>query len=218
MTAHARPRAIVFDWDNTLVDTWPVIHEVNNLTLTHFGLEPWTLAETRQRVRKSMRDSFPALFGDRWEEAGEVFYRYFAERHLDALEPLPGAGDMLDAFDAAGVYLGVVSNKKGPYVRREATHLGWDRHFGAVVGALDAARDKPARDPVDMALAAGPADGEGAVWLVGDADIDLECAANAGCVPVLLRPAAPGPDEFTQHPPALHVPSCGELCKLVLNL
>ena len=27
------PRAAIFDWDNTLVDTWPVIHESMNATL-----------------------------------------------------------------------------------------------------------------------------------------------------------------------------------------
>ena len=46
------PRAILFDWDNTLVDTWPVIHDSMNVTLTHMGWEPWTMDETRARVRR----------------------------------------------------------------------------------------------------------------------------------------------------------------------
>ena len=58
------PRAFLFDWDNTLVDSWPIIHDALNVTLTAFGKEPWSLDETRSRVRKSMRDSFPKLFGD----------------------------------------------------------------------------------------------------------------------------------------------------------
>ncbi|HLJ20402.1 MAG TPA: HAD hydrolase-like protein, partial [Stellaceae bacterium] len=61
-----RPRAILFDWDNTLVDSWPVIHEALVVTFEGMGHVPWTLEETKQRVRHSLRDAFPRLFGDRW--------------------------------------------------------------------------------------------------------------------------------------------------------
>ena len=137
-------RAIIFDWDNTLIDSWHAILDAQNHTLIAFGLEPWTLEETRQRVRGSMRESFPALFGARWREAGEVFYRRFTERHMQTLQPLPGAAALLEELHGSGLYLAVVSNKKGDYLRKEAAHLGWDRYFGRIVGAFDAARDKPA--------------------------------------------------------------------------
>src|SRR5512134_2226967 len=85
------PQAVLFDWDNTLIDSWAAIQDAQNYTLTYFGLKPWTLEEVRARVRGSMRDTFPAMFGDRWREAGEVFYARFTERHLETLTPLPGA-------------------------------------------------------------------------------------------------------------------------------
>ncbi|HIM41740.1 MAG TPA: hypothetical protein EYM35_02600, partial [Rhodospirillales bacterium] len=87
----AGPRAILFDWDNTLVDSWPTIHDALNVTLTAFGKEPWILDETRSRVRKSMRDSFPKLFGDKWRDAGDVFYERYAAIHVDKLRPIDGA-------------------------------------------------------------------------------------------------------------------------------
>ncbi|MGF1640313.1 MAG: HAD family hydrolase [Rhodospirillales bacterium] len=216
--ALARPQAVIFDWDNTLIDSWLAIHDAQNHTLTAFGLAPWTLDETRQRVRGSMRDSYPALFGDRWQEAGEVFYARFAARHLETLTPLPGAGAMLAELHAAGFYLAVVSNKKGSYLRAEAARLGWDRWFGRVVGAFDAARDKPAVDPVALALDGSGAVPGDAVWFVGDADIDLECATNAGCVPVLARDQPPAPGEFAAHPPALYVDGCMTLSMVLRSL
>ena len=63
------PRAVVFDWDNTLVDTWPVIHDSMNAALAAMGHAPWSFDETRERVRRSMREAFPEMFGARWEEA-----------------------------------------------------------------------------------------------------------------------------------------------------
>ena len=214
----SRPAAVIFDWDNTLIDSWMAIHDAQNHTLRAFGLEPWTFEKTQQRVRGSMRDSFPALFGDRWLEAGEVFYARFAARHIETLTPLPGAGDMLAELHAAGIYLAVVSNKKGHYLRTEAAHLGWDRFFGRLVGAFDAPRDKPAVDPVKMALEGSGAALGRTVWFAGDADIDLECASKAGCVPVLVRKKPPEPGEFNAHPPALHVDGCMTLSKVLRNL
>ena len=213
-----RPDAILFDWDNTLVHTWPTIHDALNTAQRAFGLAPWTMVETRRWVRKSLRDSFPALFGDRWVEAADVFYRRYGEIHLDLLEPVAGAARMLDDLAALGIYLGVVSNKRGEYLRREADHLGWDSYFGRLVGATDAPRDKPANEPVTMALDGSGVPRGDAVWFAGDADIDLECAANAACIPVLIRMRAPRNGEFDAHPPALHVRSCRALSELVRRL
>lgn len=216
-TTLPRPKAIVFDWDNTLIDSWASIHDAQNHTLAQFGMKLWSLEETRRRVRGSMRDSYPQLFGEQWREAGEIFYARFATKHLETLTPLPDAGAMLAELSGAGIYLAVVSNKKGDYLRKEAVHLGWNGFFGRIVGAFDADRDKPSVDPVDLALAGSGITPGLDVWFAGDADIDMECAARAGCLGVLLRDEKPAGDEFLSYPPAFHVQSCMALCKLVRN-
>lgn len=208
-----RPRALLFDWDNTLVDTWVSIHHALSLTFEAMGQQPWTLEETRARVRASARDTFPALFGERAEEATNFFYRTFEAEHLTRLRERDGAGDMLARLARSGFYLGVVSNKRGYLLRREAEHLGWSGYFRSLVGANDAARDKPSVDPVDLALD-GSGIGRGAeVWFVGDTDIDLRCAVNAGCIPVLLRPEPPEDGEFGDAAPLLHLESCPALAE-----
>lgn len=209
-----RPRALLFDWDNTLVDTWLTIRHALNTTLEAMGHEPWTLDEVKSRVRASARDTFPALFGDRAEEATAIFYRTFEAEHLTQLRERSGAGEMLRAL-ADGYYLGVVSNKSGHLLRREAAHLGWDKLFGSLVGATDAVRDKPAVEPVEMALeGSGVARGP-EVWFVGDTDIDMRCAHNAGCAPILVREEAPSPGEFGDAQPQRHVLGCLDLVELV---
>lgn len=181
-----RPRGILFDWDGTLVDSWAAIHAALRETFIAMGAKPWTVAETRRRVRNSLRDSFPGLFGERWEEAAEIFYRRYGALHLAHTSPLPGAAEMLEALAGLGIFLGVISNKDGSYLRREVQHLGWDRYFARLVGATDAPEDKPSPVAVRHALAgSGIAPGP-EVWLVGDAAIDLECARSAGCVGVLI--------------------------------
>ena len=212
------PRAILFDWDNTLIDNWRVIHESYNVTLTSFGKAPWTLDEVRARTRASARDAFPALFGEDWREAERIFYAAFTARHLQRLEIMPGAVAMLEALGRHGLYLAVVSNKKGPVLRREAEHLGWARHFGRLVGAGDAARDKPALEPVQLALHGSRVPPGPDVWFVGDTDIDIECGRNAGCFTVLLRAEPPGERELLSHHPHCHVADCAGLVDFVEQL
>ena len=208
------PRALLFDWDNTLVDTWGVIHHALTATLKAMGHRPWSLEETRKRVRASARDGFPVLFGDRAEEATAIFYDTFEADHLAKLRARPGAEGMLAELAQAKLVLGVVSNKAGYLLRRESDHLGWTSLFHRLVGANDAPRDKPAVEAVDLALegsglARGPA-----VWFVGDTDIDMHCAVRAGCLPVLLRPEPPEAGEFGESEPRFHVVSCQALVEL----
>ncbi len=211
------PKALIFDWDNTLVDTWPAIHDALNHTLEAMGHIPWTFEETRQKVRKSMRESFPDLFGERWEEAGDVFYARFEESHIARLKALEGAENMLKALHSKGYYLAVVSNKTGKYLREEADHLGWNKYFQKVIGAGDAKRDKPHPSPVDLALEGSGIPRGSHVWFVGDTDVDLECAHNAECIGVLVREQSPAKGEFDEYPPSWYFNNCMELAAILDN-
>ncbi|NQW00130.1 MAG: HAD family hydrolase [Rhodospirillales bacterium] len=218
MTETPVPRAILFDWDNTLVDSWPVIHDALNTTLVAYNHEPWTLQETRTRVRKSLRESFPDLFGDLWQEAAAVFYERYGNIHATMIEPISGIADLLSEISESGIYLGIVSNKRGDFLRKEADALAWTNYFGHIVGATDAPRDKPATDPVFMALAdSGIVPGQD-VWFVGDTDIDMECAIAANCLPVLMRAEPPEVDEFNDFPPHFHFDCAEALCKRLRKL
>ncbi|HVO04827.1 MAG TPA: HAD family hydrolase [Candidatus Cybelea sp.] len=207
MDAH-RPRAILFDWDNTLIDSWAVIHAAMNQTLEAMGRPLWTRDETETRVRASLRDGFPELFGERWRDAEKIFYAAFAALHLERLIPLPGSVELLRELAETGLYLGVVSNKRGDFLRLEAERLGWLGHFRRLAGAGDSPRDKPCREHVDHALGTGSAHpGPQAgpdVWFVGDADIDMLCARNAGCRAILVRAQPPAADEFGAAAPDLY--------------
>jgi len=208
----AAPRALVFDWDNTLVDSWTTIHEALVLTFAAMGHEPWTIEETKLRVRRSLRDAFPALFGARWEEARKLYLDHFTAIHLERLTPISGAAELLKEAQTAGLRLAVLSNKTGRILRREAEHLGWSDYFARLVGAGDASADKP--DPAAMRLALeGSGIDPGEVWYVGDTALDMECALCAGCVGVLLGPLDPEDEGFAQFPPAHRFAAFTELAR-----
>jgi phosphoglycolate phosphatase len=151
------------------------------------GQKPWSEEEIRLNVAKSLRDSFPALFGERWEEARAFYYDSFGTLHLAHLKPLPLVPNILERLHKAGIPMGVVSNKSGPFIRKEAAQLGWERYFRHLCGAGDARADKPSPEPVRQVLAAIGVPAGRDVWFVGDAPIDMECAANAGLTGLVVR-------------------------------
>jgi phosphoglycolate phosphatase len=210
MVMERLPKVLVFDWDNTLVDSWVTIHRALERTFLAMGRRPWTLEEAKRRVRASARDAFPKLFGERAEEATRIFYQSYEEDHLEVLRPLPDAEKLISAITAnGGIFLSVLSNKQGHLLRQEVTHLGWQDHFGAVVGAQDAERDKPASEALLASLAGSDARPGSGVWVVGDTDIDMACAAANGCEAVLLRPHEAEEGEFGAFNPGLWMPDCG---------
>jgi len=191
------PKAIIFDWDNTLVNTWPIIHAAMEKTFVERGLTPWSLDDVKSRVKKSMRDSFPEIFGENWAEAGVAYQAHYRASHLHKLEALPHAREVLEAVKNMGLYSVVVSNKKGGNLREEASHIGWAHLFDNITGADDAARDKPFADPVHLALKDSGFAPSPEIWFIGDSEIDLECALNTGCTAILYGEDASAHPEYS---------------------
>jgi len=214
----ARPHAIIFDWDNTLIDSWETIHEALVMTFEKMGRKPWTLVETKSRVSHSLKNSFPNLFGPRWDEARKIYLDSYAAIHLARIAPIAGAAALLRELHAKGFHLAVVSNKTGASLRTEAAHVGWSGYFARLVGAGDASHDKP--DPAGFRLAlegSGITLGRG-VWYVGDTALDMESARAAGTTGVLLGEPHGSAEDLAKFPPDLRFPGCDSLRQFLLSL
>ncbi len=183
------PTAILWDWDNTLVDGWAAIQAGLNAAFRAFDLPEWDRETVLARVRKSLPESFPPMFGAEWERARDIFYAEVRGCHLEVLSPMPGAAAAIAAAGALAPQA-VVSNKQGALLRAEAAHLGWAARFGALVGAGDASADKPSPAPLLMALDRLGVPASAQVWYVGDTALDMQAARAAGCRAVLLGDAA----------------------------
>lgn len=185
-----KPRAILFDWDNTLADTWPIICASLHKTFLDMGHEPWSEDEVRggrDKIHHSLRESFPVIFGeDKWEEARDSYYKHFLECHLEKIILLPQAEATLQRLGDAAMTQAIVSNKTGQYLRDEVAHLALGHHFDAVIGAGDAERDKPYADPALLALEQLGLEPSPDIWLIGDSTTDVECALASGLTPIIF--------------------------------
>lgn len=201
MTKLPKPKAVIFDWDDTIVNSWPIALEALNTALVAMGQQAWSDDEARRRAGPSARDLFRGLFGDRWQEADKIYYDTFNKIFLNNLVVHANAEDLLKLLADNKIYMAVVSNKRGHLLRAEAAHTRFDRYFGKIVGAGDAAADKPDPAPVHMALDGSGIQPGADVWFIGDSHTDMLCALNTGCVPILIETKPPPEEMLLKHPP-----------------
>ena len=121
-----------------------------------------------------------------FEQVFAAFRQYYMEHSLDTTCPYEGISQALLALRQRGCRLAVVSNKMMAATRQLVDHFFPE--VEVAIGENEAAgiRRKPAPDTVDEALRLLGAKREEAVY-VGDSDVDIQTAANAGlpCISVL---------------------------------
>lgn len=181
--------AVIFDLDGTLLNTLEDLADSTNYALAVSGFPPRSLEEIRAFVGNGVgRLIHLAVPAGTPPEAEARCLADFRAHYLLNMEhktaPYPGVLPLLDALSAAGLRLAVVSNKFDGAVKGLCAS-----YFGAripvAIGESPSVARKPAPDAVLRALAElGTAPGR-AVY-VGDSDVDLLTARNAGlpCVSV----------------------------------
>lgn len=206
------PKAVLFDWDGTLVDTIPGLRTAHNHVRTVLGLPEWTEDQFWKNLKHSARELYPAIYGKESERALEILYDFVEKNHLGYLRELPHAREVLSFFSSQGIPCGLISNKRDKYLRREVSHLGWDDSFFAVMGAGVAAKDKPAPDPIHHMLGCmdSPPDG-GDTWFVGDTETDLAAGSAAGCATVFITHGKDKNFLIQRFNPIIAVRDCGAL-------
>lgn len=182
---------VVFDLDGTLIDSAPDIAAALNRTLAEFGRRAATLDEVRAMVgdgaKGLIRDAFAAT-GAAADEAlaAQALQRYLdnyfdADTSPDSL--YPGVRDTLEGLAAAGVRLGLCTNKAERISRKVIEQVGLAHLFGAMAGGDSLPVKKP--DPGHLRHVAD-ALGGGRVAMVGDNGNDVKAARGCGFPVVAL--------------------------------
>lgn len=212
------PKAMFFDWDGTLVDSFTFLHKAHNHAQRSLGIAETSLAEFHVYFGRPREILYADMYGDKAEEARRHFESYVRERHLKDLQPMPGAEELLRTLKKLNIAAGLVSNKKGDFIRAEVANFGWGDLFVSIVGAAEAAQDKPSAAPLLLAIdKANITDAKGDIWYVGDTETDLACAKEAGCPAVLVETSHQAVDYSGKYSPALVVRNCPELNEYLLQ-
>jgi phosphoglycolate phosphatase len=121
---------------------------------------------------------------DEEKKVKDVFQRLYSLRCNDHAVPYDGVKPMLLELKKEGYKLGVASNKNQREAERLAA-LHFPRLFDGVIGSHEGIRKKPNPDMIDQLLDMFHVKHENAVY-IGDSEVDLETARNAGlsCITV----------------------------------
>ena len=184
-----RYKAIIFDLDGTLLDTLADLAEGTNYALRVNGFPERTLDEIRRFVGNGARKLIERAVPDGQAEAAlekvrQDFNVYYKVHCKDHTGPYPGIMEMLQELVQQGYSLGVVSNKPD-FAVQELIPEYFPGIFTSVSGERQGVAKKPAPDLIREAMKNLQADSSNAVY-VGDSEVDLEAAANAGipCISV----------------------------------
>jgi len=181
------PKAILFDWDNTLVNNWEPIFIAYKETLKRLGLKKKSKGEIIKNAKYSLRETFPRVFKNDWKKAKKIFYVVFKKIHLQKIKPVPKVEKILKIIKEKKITCGVISNKDGNLLRKEINKLGWKKYFKILVGANDAKKDKPSKYPFLLALKKISLKPNKNIWYVGDNEIDVEFAKKNKCLSIFIE-------------------------------
>ena len=182
----------IFDLDGTLLGTLGDLAASVNYALRSHGMPEHSIDDVRRfvgnGVRKLMERAIPdGAHNPDFEATFATFRQYYMQHSLDTTQPYEGISETLAALKAKGCRLAVVSNKMMAATQELCQHFFPDT-IEVAIGENEAAgiRKKPAPDTVYAALDV-LGEGKGNAVYVGDSDVDIQTAANAGlpCISVL---------------------------------
>lgn len=171
---------VIFDLDGTLLDTLEDLMDSVNATLTRFGYPQRTLEEIRRFVgngAKVLIDlAVPA--GADPEPVYAAFREYYQKNCQVKTAPYPGIMEMLASLHLP---VAIVSNKPDSAVKALCAE-----YFPGVF-ALGESSDCPRKPAPDMVFKAMRDLGVDRCIYVGDSEVDVATARNAGvpCLSVL---------------------------------
>ncbi len=178
--------AILFDLDGTLLNTLQDLTDSVNFTLRHYGCPERSPMEIRSYLGNGARQlialSLPGAASDPDTDEALAFYQdYYATHSQIKTRPYDGILEALAELKA--LYpIGVVSNKPD-----RATKPLCKKYFGEDIFALGEHAACPRKPAPDMLHHAMQALNVAKCIYVGDSEVDVQTARNAGvpCLGVL---------------------------------
>jgi phosphoglycolate phosphatase len=179
-----RPKAIIFDFDGTLLDSIDDLADSMNRALAEREMPEHPTNSYRYFVGDGMENlarraapagTPPAAVRELVRRMGEIYACGWANK----TRPYPDIPPLLEELRRRRLALSILSNKPDPFTRIMASHYFGDALFAAVLGARDGEPKKP--DPagaleIARLLAVPPEE----FLYLGDTDTDMRTGRAAG--------------------------------------
>jgi len=187
-------KAVIFDIDGTLIDTFDAYCKVFNLGIAQYGLGPVSREFLSDRVGKalSLREILEGIFpkgtDDLTFEACKTAIRgFFLQAEATEVKPFPGITELFENLKRRGIKIGIatgrVSSNEDEWKR--FGRFGLDRFISAIVTSREIEYRKPAGDVIIECARRLGVPPEHCI-AVGDTEPDIAAAKNAGAIVVAV--------------------------------
>ena len=170
-------RAILFDMDGVLVDSFDGWVNLVNAAAEHFGRPPISRDEFLKVYGQSTQLDVDVFFPAQSVEEVDGYYETQFGGLAENVKLMPGAQAVMDQMKRQNLHTAVITNTGGGLARSILQKVDlWPAH---VIGGDEVASAKPSPDMVFLACRLLNVSAEEAV-VVGDSRFDIEAAAAAG--------------------------------------
>lgn len=195
-----RPRAILFDWDGTLLDSAETTFRCYRTLFAPYGIDfdrelfTRTYAPDWYRTYEDI-----GLAPELWKEADSRWLQIY---RAEPCELVAGARESLARIASTDVRAALVTSGSRSRIEADLDRLGLHEIFAAVVCGDDAARKKPHPEALQAALARLEVAASEAAY-VGDSPEDVAMARAADVFAVGVEGAFPNVEALRKSGPDL---------------
>ena len=215
MTA-LRYRAVLFDLDGTLVDSYAALAEAVNYARREHGLPDLTPLRIRDFVGEGIERLLQRAFDpiDVPGSAQATFEQRYDEICCGASRVLDDVTDTLVELQSLGVTMAVCTNKPTAFSRKILEFLALAPFFRAIVGPDLAGARKPDARHVLRTLQEADCRRTDALF-VGDMPIDVHAARNSGIHVAVVPTGTSSPEQLRAANPDHYLDRFADVLKVV---
>lgn len=174
---------LIFDLDGTLLNTLDDIADGVNIMLEREGYPPRTREDIREFIGNGARNLVKRAMPDDVTDEEvtrclSVYRKIYLDNMFQKTGPYEGIDETLRKLKSLGVKIGVVSNKPHD-ATKEMCKFYFEGILDVAIGDNPERKKKPAPDNIFEALKLLGSDKAKTLY-VGDSDVDMETAKNAG--------------------------------------
>ena len=204
-------KAILFDFDGTLINTNDLIFESYRVAFREVLKREITFEEI---LKLYGRPLYPSLmeYGEEGERLYNIYREFNNDNHDKMAKPFDGASEGVRMLKTKGYLLGIVTSKRLHMVKRGLDIMGLNSVFDVIVTPDDTQKSKPDPEPVLCGckkLGVDPSD----AFYVGDSIFDMESGMRAGTRLCAVKYSITPPEKLLAFSPDFFVDTIEEFAQ-----